>query len=111
MNETEQNTDKPVVTMHRRILEGVPVYEGIFESLKHELKYRIVVIPPATIQEKIYKAVVTMSYIILESNGNKSYCRGPEETYWGYRMDTVTTWIETLTDAELMMHTGEGYSK
>lgn len=111
-----ESTENPTVELQRRIMgdviTGVPVYEGLYDSLEDLMRYKIIIIPPASTQDRIYKTVVRMSYIHLLPGGEREYVRGaPEETYWGYRMDTVKAWIEVLIGAEIIMHTGEQYTK
>lgn len=111
MNETERK----LVTLLRRlqgdILTGIPVYSGSYVNTEHTDRYQIIIIPPSTTAEKIYRAQVKMVEVEKLPNGTTIIANKTIETFWALRMDTVTAWISRLIDADVMINDAEEYSK
>jgi len=111
MNETERK----LVTLLRRlngdILTGIPVYSGSYVNEWGVERYQIIIIPPSSTTEKVYRAQVKLVELEKLPNGITIITNESVETFWALRMDTVTAWISRLIDADVMLNNGEEYSK
>lgn len=111
MNETERK----LVTLLRRvqgdILTGTPVFSGSYVNAENTDRYQIVIIPPSTTAEKIYRAQVKIVEVQKLPSGVTIILSESIETFWAFRMDTVTAWISRLIDADIMLNNAEEYSK
>ena len=110
MNETERK----LVTLLRRvqgdILTGTPVYTGSYIDIEM-VRYQILIIPPSSTTEKVYRAQVKLVELEKLPNGITIITNESVETFWALRMDTVTAWISRLIDADVMLNNAEEYSK
>lgn len=106
---------KPEVHLMRQlfgdVLTGVPVYRGSYQDEKYGTLYSITISVPQTIQERIYRAQLKMyaKHYTEETKTHYIWNADGEESYWGYKLETVIRWIEDAAGVEIIYNAKESY--
>jgi len=111
MNETERKLVTLLRRLHGDIITGTPVYSGSYVNEWGVERYQIIIIPPSSTTEKVYRAQVRIVHGGKIPNGTTIIFSESVETFWALRMDTVIAWISRLIDADVMLNNAEEYSK